>query len=199
MTKEFPNWQTIYDEQSAETMPWYTPVLDRDLESALRELSIFSGHILDLGTGPATQAIELSIKGFTVTASDISSGAIKRGKEKAKKKNAKVKFSQDDILASKLKGPFDYIFDRGCFHVFDEEKRKIYPPAVHKMLAPKGRLFLKCFSVQEPGDYGPYRFSLGDIESIFQNLFTVESVKETIYQGTLSPVPKALFCVLKKN
>ena len=199
MTKEFPNWLTIYEEQSAETMPWYTPVLDRDLETALRELRIFSGHILDLGTGPATQAIELSIKGFKVTGSDISAGAIKRAKEKAKKKGAKIKFAQDDILASKLKGPFDYIFDRGCFHVFDEEKRKTYPAAVHKMLAPKGLLFLKCFSIQEPGDQGPYRYQESDLQIIFKDLFTIESVKETLYQGTLNPVPKALFCVLKKN
>ncbi len=197
--KEFPNWLTIYDEQSVETMPWYSPFLDKDLESALKELRIYSGHFLDLGTGPGTQAIELAAKGLQVTASDVSLTAIKNATEKARKKSLKVKFKQDDILHTKLKGSFDYIFDRGCFHIFEEEKRKDYIASVHKILGYGGILFLKCFSSQEPREEGPYRFSEEDIRKAFAPFFELQSAKETVYQGTRNPLPKALFCVLKKK
>lgn len=197
--KNLPNWHTVYDEQSVETMPWYNPLLDRDLENALKELRIQTGHFLDLGTGPGTQALELSLKGFKVTGADISTSAVNKAKEKARKKGLKIKFSQDDILASKLKGPFDYVFDRGCFHIFNEEQRKTYMASVHKMLEKGGILFLKCFSTQEPREDGPYRFSPDEIRKTFEELFTLESSKETLFQGTRNPLPKALFCVLKKK
>ena len=34
---------------------------------------------------------------------------------------------------------------------------------------------------------------------IFGNSFNVRSVEETVYQGTLDPLPKALFCVMEKS
>ncbi len=43
---------------------------------------------------------------------------------------------------------------------------------------------------------GPYRFSIDEINSIFGNSFVIESFKETVYQGTLNLLPKALFIVL---
>jgi hypothetical protein len=41
-------------------MPWYNENLDTDLEEELQRRKITNGRILDLGTDPATQAIQLS-------------------------------------------------------------------------------------------------------------------------------------------
>ena len=81
---------------------------------------------LDLGTGPATQAILLAKRGFNVTASDLSEAAINRARNVyANEKN--VNFIVDDILNSKLKeNEFAYIFDRGCFHVLLPADRQRY-------------------------------------------------------------------------
>ena len=40
-------------------MPWYNENLDSDLEEELDHREITNGKFLDLGTGPATQAIGL--------------------------------------------------------------------------------------------------------------------------------------------
>ena len=59
-------------------MPWYNENLDSDLEEELYRKKITNGKLLDLGTGPATQAIWLSKLGFKVIGSDLSEAAIKR-------------------------------------------------------------------------------------------------------------------------
>jgi SAM-dependent methyltransferase len=159
--------------------------------------NITKGRFLDLGTGPATQAIELYKLGFQVTAIDISENAISRAKRMSKG----IEFIVDDILNSKLKeDSFDYIFDRGCFHVLEPSSRQRYVDQISRILRDGGLLFLKAFSAKEPNmGGGPYRFSIDQINSIFENRFVIESFKETVYQGTLYILPKALFVVLRKN
>ncbi|PJE57921.1 MAG: class I SAM-dependent methyltransferase, partial [Candidatus Portnoybacteria bacterium CG10_big_fil_rev_8_21_14_0_10_36_7] len=119
--------------------------------------------------------------------------------EKARKLHGKVSFVVDDILHTKLHKTFDYIFDRGCFHVLEPEERNPYIQNVKKLLSDKGILFLKCFSTKEINDKGPHRFSHEDIKKIFSRDFIIESIKDTLYQGRSSMSPKALFCVLKKK
>jgi hypothetical protein len=42
-------------------MPWYNENLDSDLEEEFERRKVSKGRILDLGTGPATQAIQLPL------------------------------------------------------------------------------------------------------------------------------------------
>jgi hypothetical protein len=44
---------------------------------------------------------------------------------------------------------------------------------------------------------GPYRFSHNDIHNIFSKNFQINDIKKTVYQGTLDPLPKVLFGVMK--
>jgi SAM-dependent methyltransferase len=196
--RSFPHWDNLYaNEVSIRSLPWYNKDLDNDLREHLRSMNMTKGRLLDLGTGPATQAIELSKLGFQVTATDISENAIKR----AKKMSKDIDFIVDDILESKLKDDsFDYIFDRGCFHVLEPSSRQSYVNQVSLLLRDEGLLFLKTFSAKEPlrGD-GPYRFSIDEIDLIFRDKFVRKSFKETVYQGTLAILPKALFVVLRKK
>ena len=106
----------------------------------------------------------------------------------------------DDILNSKLKdSEFDYIFDRGCFHVLPPIDRQIYITKIKQILKDNGILFLKCFSDKEPRQEGPYKFSQQEIHDLFGKYFTIDSIKETVYQGTLDPFPKTLFVVMIKK
>ncbi|HYA82198.1 MAG TPA: class I SAM-dependent methyltransferase [Candidatus Bathyarchaeia archaeon] len=195
--KDFPDWETLYKTQKVETMPWYNESLDSDLEKELAERKVITdGKFLDLGTGPATQAMWLAERGFKVIGSDLSEAAISRAKKIYS--NAKnVNFIVDDIINSTLKdNEFDYVFDRGCFHVLLPSDRKKYISKIKKILKVNGILFLKCFSDKEPRQEGPYKFSQGEIRDLFSESFQIDRIKETVYQGTLDPLPKALFVVM---
>jgi cyclopropane fatty-acyl-phospholipid synthase-like methyltransferase len=126
----------------------------------------------------------------------LSEAAINRARQiYAKEKN--VNFIVDDILHSELKGnEFDYIFDRGCFHVLLPADRQNYISKIKQILKDNGILFLKCFSDKEPRQEGPCKFSPDGIRDLFSESFRIDSIKETVYQGTLDPFPRALFVVM---
>jgi ubiquinone/menaquinone biosynthesis C-methylase UbiE len=200
--KDFPDWNSLYSNQKVETMPWYNEQLDSDLEEELERRKASRGRILDLGTGPATQAIQLAKRGLEVTGSDVSEAAINRAKDVYghNNKDTKISFTVDDILNSKMEDKmFDYVFDRGCFHVLPIEKRPVYIREIKRILDDKGVLFLKCFSIKEPRQEGPYKFSENEIRQLFGNGFVIISVKDTVYQGTLNPLPRALFVVMNNR
>lgn len=195
----FPEWEQLYQEKQVETMPWFNPDLDADLEQALTKLNLHTGTAWDLGTGPGTQAMALAERGFQVTATDISDTAIQKAQGIATEKKLNISWKQDDILNSNLDQQFNLVFDRGCFHVLPPERRQDYVRVVASLIQPGGYLFLKCFSHLQPGEQGPYRFTPEQIQEIFGNKFNVRYVEETVYQGPSDSLPKALFCVMEKS
>jgi hypothetical protein len=79
------------------------------------------------------------------------------------------------------------------------KKRPAYIREINRILDNSGILFLKCFSIKEPRQEGPYKFSEDEIRQSFENDFVIISVKDTVYQGTLDPLPRALFVVMNKR
>ena len=187
------SWDDVYRNNPVNKLPWYIKGLDFDLKNELKKLK--KGSFLDLGTGPGTQAIALSKMGFKVTGTDISSTAI----DKLKKQKSSVIFLKDDILKTKLKKKFDYILDRGIFHVFKPKSRKSYIKNVKNLLNNKGILFLKCFSIKEKDEEGPYRFSKKQIINYFNKDFSIKTIRDSVFHSTLDKDPKALFVVMEKR
>jgi SAM-dependent methyltransferase len=195
-TKDFPDWENLYKNQNVETMPWYNENFDSDLERELDERKIVANgkKFLDIGTGPATQAIWLANRGFNVVGSDLAQAAINRARKiYGNEKN--VNFIVDDILNTKLKSnEFDYIFDRGCFHVLLPRDRKEYINKIKKILKDNGILFLKCFSDKEPVTKSPWRKvhtnSRDEIRDLFSESFKIDSIRTRI----LSHIKRLLVC-----
>jgi len=197
--KEFPSWDDYYKENDVEKMPWYEKDLDLDLKEEIELKNLHSGKFLDLGTGPGTQAMQISNLGFDVTGSDLSNSAI----ERAKKLYPNTLYIVDDILNSKfLDNAFDYILDRGVFHIFEQEKLPDYLRQIKRILKKNGILFLKCMSVEEKNledGKGPFLYSKEQIKEIFENNFEIESIRDSVYYGTIKPLPKSLFVVMKNK
>jgi len=194
------DWEKMYATSDVATLPWYNPNLDTDIERALKANRLQGKRILDLGTGPATQAMNLAKRGFDVVATDISASAIKKAKAAAKEAGLSITFQVDNVLKSRLEANLvDVIVDRGVFHVLPKDKRPVYVKTVHRVLRPNGWLFLKCFSTKEPGRWGPLRISEPELIGSFRGTFEVRSVIETVFQGNVKPPPKALFATFRRT
>jgi 2-polyprenyl-3-methyl-5-hydroxy-6-metoxy-1,4-benzoquinol methylase len=196
--RELPDWKQLYKDEEVEKMPWFYPGLDPDLEKALAKFHISSGTALDLGTGPATQAIALAKRGFTVTGTDLSEVAIRKARIRAEGAGLDIDFRQEDILDNTIETSFDLIFDRGLFHTIQPNIRREYIGHIHDLVRPEGHLFVKCFHHLETMEPGPYRFSPEELKDYFSGYFTILSIEETVFHGTLAPPPKALFINMKK-
>jgi cyclopropane fatty-acyl-phospholipid synthase-like methyltransferase len=197
-SRQFPSWDELYRTDGIERLPWYWPALDADLDRALSHHVIGPCRMLDLGTGPGTQAVALAERGFTVTAVDVSAAAVEYASRKARERNVQATFMQDDVLASRLTGPFDAVFDRGCFHVMPPERRAEYVDTVHRVTRHRGWLFVKTFSHEQPGDTGPYRFRPEDLRAAFGERFEIVDIRDTVFDGQLDPRPKALFATMRR-
>ncbi len=197
--ENFSGWDDYYKENKVEEMPWYEKNLDRDLENEITSKNLSKGRFLDLGTGPGTQALQLAKRNFEVTATDISQSAI----EKAKKLSNEINFLVDDVLDSKLSNrKFDFIFDRGIFHLFDGSQRPQYVKQIKRILDDNGILFLKCMSIDEknlPDDDMPHKLSKQEITNAFYDDFDIQRIDDTVFNEAYGIKPKALFAVLKKK
>ena len=193
------DWDNYYKETKIEELPWFTKKIDSDLEDEIKSRNLRKGRFLDLGTGDGTQARELDGLGFVVTGTDISQTAINN----AKKITPEITFLVDDIMDTKLSpGSFDYIFDRGVFHLFDEPFRKQFAGQIKQILDDDGVYFLKCMSIEQEEftDGGPNRLSKQEVLDAFNDDFDFEKIKPSGFESlNFDSDLKAWFAVLKKK
>ena len=137
-----------------------------------------SGSVLDAGCGTGDTALFLAGRGGKVTGIDFLEEPIKRAKRKAAERGLSATFLVKDALTLKEWAErFDNVIDSGLFHVFSDEDRKKYVAGLATVLKPGGRLFLMCFSDEEPGTQGPRRVSKKELHDAFAQGWDIESIQ----------------------
>ena len=98
-------------------LPWDSGVPSKELIRVLDAGSIKPGRAAELGCGTGTNAIYLASRRFDVTGFDFSAAAVAAARQKAADAKAKVNFAEADLCHFTLDvPPFDFVFDRGCYH-----------------------------------------------------------------------------------
>ncbi len=166
-----------------------------------------TGSVLDAGCGSGENALFFASRGQKVTGIDFLAEPITLAKQKAAERGLTATFLVMDALALKeLPEVFDTVIDSGLFHVFGDEDRRRYVEGLASVLKPGGRLFLLCFSDEEPGDEGPRRVSRKEIQEVFAEGWAVESVEPSGYEVRPDPNdtsfrdgrPKAWFVAVRR-
>jgi SAM-dependent methyltransferase len=167
-----------------------------------------TGSLLDAGCGTGENALFFTARGQKVTGIDFLDEPIKRANQKAAERGVTATFLVMDALALKhLPEVFDNVIDSGLFHVFSDEDRRRYVEGLATVLKPGGRLFLLCFSDEEPGTHGPRRVSKWELHDAFTTAWAIESIEPSRYEVrpdlkdmTFSEGgPKAWFVVVRRD
>jgi SAM-dependent methyltransferase len=142
-----------------------------------------SGSILDAGCGTGDTALFFAGRGHPVTGVDFLDVPIERAKRKTADRGLSVNFLVKDALTLKdWPERFDNVIDSGLFHVFGDQDRGRYVEGLAAILKPGGRLFLLCFSDEEPGTQGPRRISQKELHEAFVDGWSIESIEPSRFE-----------------
>jgi 2-polyprenyl-3-methyl-5-hydroxy-6-metoxy-1,4-benzoquinol methylase len=134
--------------------------------------------VLDAGCGTGEVALFFAARGHRVTGIDFVEEAIRRARVKAAERGLSAEFLIKDALTLGDWGErFATVIDSGLFHVFSDDDRRRYVEALTAVMVPGGRLFLSCFSDEEPGTEGPRRISRRELYDAFADGWEVESIQ----------------------
>ena len=167
-----------------------------------------TGPILDAGCGTGEHALFFAARGHQVVGIDFVDEAIRRARAKAADRGLAVEFLVKDATALAGWGErFASVIDCGLFHVFSDDDRRRYVEGLAQVVEPGGRLFLMCFSNEEPGTEGPRRVSRQELYDAFADGWEVESVQpcQIEINSEFTEVkfseggPKAWFAVIRRE
>jgi SAM-dependent methyltransferase len=167
-----------------------------------------AGPVLDAGCGTGEHALLLASRGHRVTGIDFVEEAIRRARAKAAEQGLAVDFLVKDATSLGEWGErFASVIDSGLFHCFSDDDRRRYIRGLARVVEPGGRLFLMCFSDEEPGEEGPRRVSRRELADAFADGWEVESVQPTRIETNpeFTEVrfsdggPKAWFAIVRRD
>ena len=147
-------------------MPWDTGVPAPALVELIGAGRLPLGRALDIGCGTGTNVRYLAGRGYDVVGVDISGAAIERARSALGPAVGSFEVRRLDFLADEPpSGTFDLVFDRGCFHSFDDPSdQRRFAARVAECLASDGTWVSLLGSTEGPWrDHGPPRRSARDI------------------------------------
>jgi SAM-dependent methyltransferase len=113
------------------------------------------GRALDLGCGTGRDAVHLAREGWTVTGVDGVPQALEEARQRGAAAGAEVDWIEGDVTRLGelgLRGGYDLVLDRGCFHGLSDADREACARGVNALAAPGASLVIFAFA---PGFHGP--------------------------------------------
>lgn len=187
-----PSWNESY---ASGQLPWDTGHPEPLLVEFVTSGGVTPTCTLEVGAGTGTNAIWLAERGFNVLGVALSPLAIERAQAKLEGRALGCRFATLDFLAAPLPDVrFQFVFDRGCFHVFDEpDDRQRFATQVAAALAPGG-LWLSLIGSTEgpPREVGPPRRSAREVAVAIEPSLEIVEMRSAEFPSNGA---KAWFCL----
>jgi len=191
-----PSWNEHY---ASGELPWDTGRPEPLLVEFVNSAGVAPGRTLEIGAGTGTNAIWLAERGFDVLGVDVSPLAVERAQAKTQGRALRCHFATLDFLAAAPPdGVFHFVFDRGCFHVFDEPgARARFAARVAAALEPGG-LWLSLIGSTEgpPREVGPPRRSAREVTLAIEPALEIVELRSAEFGGHDA---KAWFCLSRQR
>jgi SAM-dependent methyltransferase len=160
-------WDGFYADRD-KPVPFFVAKPDENLVGYFdRGLIGGGGRALDLGCGPGRNALQLAAWGFEVDGVDLSPTAVAWAEERARSRTPResgpgsTAGTRSPSPVRTLPGPYDLIYDSGCFHHLPPHRRISYLALLDQVLAPGGHFALTCFAAGGMGSELPDADSTG--------------------------------------
>lgn len=184
-------------------LPWDTGEPEPLLVEFVTSGRISPTRTLEIGAGTGTNALWLAGRGFDVLGIDVASLAVERANAKLDGRDLACRFATLDFLAAAPAndlsgGPFQFTFDRGCFHVFDEPaERARFAAQVAAALAPGG-LWLSLIGSTEggPREVGPPQRSAREVTLAIEPALEIVELRGAEFRDHGA---KAWFCLSRRR
>ncbi|MGC9199128.1 MAG: class I SAM-dependent methyltransferase [Acidobacteriaceae bacterium] len=185
-------WNQIY---ASGELPWDSGQPEPQLVELVTSGRIQPTPTLEIGVGTGTNSLWLAEQGFDVLGVDLAPLAIERALAKLDGRNLPCRFQILDFLAaSPSGGPFGFVFDRGCFHVFTQpEERAHFAAQVAASLLPGG-LWLSLIGSAEGStrEIGPPRRSAQEIVSAIEPALEILELRSATLHSYAAPAWRCL-------
>lgn len=146
-------WDAFYADRG-KGVPFFVAKPDENLVSYVERGLVRAGRALDLGCGAGRNALFLAARGFEVDAVDLSPAAVAWAQERAREADlsGRVRFVCGDAFDEAAPcGPYDLVYDSGCFHHLPPHRRVSHLALLNRVLASGGHFGLACFAAGAMG------------------------------------------------
>ena len=177
IVKMMKRWDNAY--RNYNRPGWDSGRVAFELRKVVENGSVKPSRVAILGCGTGTNAEYLAGKGFEVTAIDISPTCLVMAKRKSDVSGSGVKWMLADVLSPPEMKPFDFIFDRGCYHNIRKHNAAGFVKALNKLSKPGTKFMLLAGSAAEKRRWGPPRIKESEIRGDFSPSFKIESMTQS--------------------
>ncbi|MBL8850150.1 MAG: class I SAM-dependent methyltransferase [Planctomycetaceae bacterium] len=153
-------------------LPWDSGLASRELQRVIEAQRIAPCRALELGCGSGTNAVELARRGFDVTGVDCAPQALKIAREKAAAAGVNVRWIEADVQNFGAgQPPFDFVFDRGCYHCCRRVDFAGYQATLRNVTRPGTLMLCLAGNVDDQSDSHIPKVSADDLQREFGPLF----------------------------
>lgn len=174
---EIEHWESRY--LTDQPPPWDTGRVSTELKRRLAQFSIPADRAIELGCGTGTNAVWLAQQGFDVTAVDISPTAIARAEARARAEGVTVRWITANVTElPDLGPPFDFVFDRGCYHAVRRSNAEGYLRQLDQVSAPNSWAIVLTGNSREERKPGPPAVSEETLRAELGRIYDFVSLEE---------------------
>lgn len=177
---DYSRWDTRYETGD---LPWDTGRPEPLLVELADNDALPTGRALVVGAGTGTNALWLAEQGLDVLAVDVSAKAVEMARARV---GDRCRVEVADFLAGPIGAePFDFVFDRGCFHSFQgPQDQARFAEVVAESLATGGLWLSLIGSTEGPArDHGPPRRNLREVVSAVEPHLEIVSISDTRFRS----------------